>query len=74
MSSQGLQPGQTIGGAKALCMTIGSLTPVGRAGAETGCPHLPPKPQRVRQALLQDPACATIPPAASYEPCVTKVC
>ncbi len=47
MSSEGFQLSHTIGGGKALCMTIGSLTPVklavGRTGedGERGCPHLP---------------------------------
>lgn len=46
MSSEGFQLSQTIGGGKALCMTIGSLTPVKLAGGRTweggerGCPHL----------------------------------
>lgn len=36
MSSEGFQLSQTIGGGKALCMTIGSLTPVKLAGGRTG--------------------------------------
>lgn len=48
MSSEGFQLSQTIVGGKALCMTIGSLTPVKLAGGggrqceeeEGGCPHL----------------------------------
>lgn len=32
MSFEGFQLSQTIGGGKALCMTIGSLTPVKLAG------------------------------------------
>lgn len=36
MSSEGFQLSQTIGGGKALCMTIGSLTPVKLAGEGGG--------------------------------------
>lgn len=36
MSSEGFQLSQTIGGGKALCMTIGSLTPVKLAGGRRG--------------------------------------
>lgn len=59
MSSEGFQLSRTIGGGKALRMTIGSLTPVKLAGGrigeggERGCPHLPQKREHVCICALQ---------------------
>lgn len=76
MSSEGFQLSQTIGGGKALCMTIGSLTPVklagGRAGegGGRGCPHLPQQRERECTSALCGQNCVTVKAAClcAYRP------
>lgn len=76
MSSEGFQLSQTIGGGKALCMTIGSLTPVKLAGGRTGeggCPHLPQKRERECVHLYSaicEQNCATVKSVCSCMWCM----
>ncbi len=49
--SEGFQLSQTIGGGKALCMTIGSLTPVKLAGGGRGREGVPICLRRERECV-----------------------